>query len=85
MSATKRGTGILGFGVAACAACCAGPILAFLAAIGVGTALGFAVFGVAGLAVALLAIVPIMRRRRQQTACAPPADETVEVAIGRKG
>lgn len=84
MSTAKEGAGIVGIGVAACAVCCAGPILGFLAAIGLGTALGFAVFGVAGLAVALLAIVPIMRRRRQQAACAAPA-EAVEVALGRRG
>lgn len=84
MSTAKEGAGILGIGVAACAVCCAGPILGFLAAIGLGTALGFSVFGVAGLAIALLAIVPIMRRRRQQVACAAPAEETVEVALGSK-
>ena len=45
-------------GVAACAVCCAGPILGFLAAIGIGTALGVAVFGIAGLLIAMLAVGP---------------------------
>jgi hypothetical protein len=35
-------TAVVGVGVAACAACCAGPILAFLAAIGLGTVVGYA-------------------------------------------
>ena len=82
MSTAKDGAGILGLGVAACAICCAGPILGFLAAIGLGTVLGVAVFGAAGLAIALLAIVPIMRRRREQAACEPA--ESVEVTLGRK-
>lgn len=83
MTAKKQGAGVVGFGIAACAACCAGPILGFLAVIGLGTALGFAAFGIAGLAIALLAIVPIMRRRRQAAACA--ADEApIPVTLGRK-
>ena len=38
----RDGAAIVGVGAAACAVCCAGPILAFLAAIGLGTAAGFA-------------------------------------------
>ena len=46
MSAKKKeNAAIVGVGVAACAVCCAGPILAVLAAIGLGTAAGFALFG----------------------------------------
>lgn len=41
----KENAAIVGVGVAACAVCCAGPILAVLAAIGLGTAAGFALFG----------------------------------------
>lgn len=82
MSTGKQGAGLVGIGVAACAACCVGPILGFLAAIGIGTVLGVAMFGLAGLAIAALAIVPIVRRRRQQTACTP--QETTTVTIGRR-
>lgn len=78
----KSGLGVLGVGAAACAVCCAGPILGFFAAIGLGTVLGMALFGVAGLAIALLVIVPIMRRHHKQAACAPA--ETVPVTFGRK-
>jgi hypothetical protein len=42
MSAKKKNVAIVG--VAACAACCAGPILAVLAAIGLGTVAGFGTF-----------------------------------------
>ena len=83
MSASGReGAGLLGIGVAACAVCCAGPILGVLAAIGIGTALGVALFGVVGLAVALLAIVPVVRRRRAAATCVP--SESEPVSIGRK-
>ena len=83
MSASgKEAAGVLGIGVAACAVCCAGPILGFLAAVGIGTVVGVAVFGVVGLAVALLTIVPIVRRRRAAAACAPSASEPV--TLGRK-
>lgn len=83
MSAAKQNAGVVGLGIAACAACCAGPILGFLAAIGLGTALGVAVFGTAGLAIALLAIVPIMRRRRQAAACGVE-DGPLPVMLGTK-
>ena len=85
MSAAKQRAGVIGVGVAACAVCCAGPIVGFLAAIGIGTALGVAVFGVVGLALALLAIVPVVRRRRQRVMCAAPTDAPVEITLGRKG
>ena len=45
----KRGVGVVGLGVAACAACCAGPILGFVAATGLFTVAGVATFGAAGL------------------------------------
>ena len=83
MTAKKQGAGVVGFGIAACALCCAAPILGVLAAIGIGTALGVDVFGIAGLATALLAIVPIMRRRRQAAECAVDEAPTL-VTIGRK-
>ena len=55
MSTKKENAAIVGVGVAACAACCAGPILGFLAAIGLGTAVGFTMFGT--IAVVIGAIV----------------------------
>ena len=62
---------IVGVGAVACAACCVGPLLGFLAAIGLGTAAGFALFGTAALAIGAIAIVVILRRRhRRADACA---------------
>ena len=82
MNAKTENATILGVGAVACAACCAGPILAFLAAIGSGTAAGVALFGtlalVIGVAVALLVIL----RRRRSTDCTPVAAEPVPVAFG---
>ena len=72
MSVKKENATILGVGAVACAACCAGPILGFLAAIGLGTAAGFALFGTAAIAMGALAIVVVVRRRRRRAnSCAP--------------
>ena len=61
---SRQSTGILGVGAAACAACCAGPVIAFLAAASIGTLIGIALFGVAGIAVAIFAGLALLRRRR---------------------
>jgi hypothetical protein len=80
----KQNPGMVGAGVAACAVCCAPLIGGFLAAIGLGTVLGVAVFGVVGLLIALLAIPVIVRRRRAKNAVACGAPEPVEVSLGRQ-
>ena len=84
MSSRKEGAALVGVGVAACAVCCAGSIGGFLAAIGLGTAVGLAGFG--AIAAALTAFVVLVvvrqRRRRRAIACQPKAD-TVNVTIGR--
>jgi mercuric ion transport protein len=78
VTAKRDGAAIVGIG-AACAVCCAGPILGFLAAIGLGTAVGFALFGVSGLVIALaIGLVLYLRRRRRSSMCTP-APEVVEV------
>jgi hypothetical protein len=68
----KSSLGVLGVGAAACAACCAGPIVGFLAATGVASVLGNVLFGVVGL-VAVLAVAAVLyqRRRRKARHCAP--------------
>jgi hypothetical protein len=71
---------ILGLGALACLACCLGPILGLLGAIGVATMAGTLAFGVAGLTVALLAIPPI-RKHRQRPICATPLDHDHDVAV----
>ena len=48
--AAKHGAGLVGIGAAACAACCAGPIIGVLAAAGFVTALAYVTVGLIGLA-----------------------------------
>ncbi len=69
MSTKREAAAIVGVGAAACAACCAGPIVGFLAAIGLGTAVGVALFGTMGLAIAAIVVVILVRRRRRSAAC----------------
>lgn len=83
MSAKKKEhAAIVGAGVAACAMCCAGPILGVLAAIGLGTAAGFALFGTVAIAIgaALIALV-VVRRRRRAAGCAVAETESVPVEL----
>lgn len=69
MSGRRDNATILGVGAAACVACCAGPILALLGAIGLGTVLGVLLFGAAGLTVAAIGAVILIPRRRRRQAC----------------
>ncbi len=84
--ARKQNTAIVGAGVAACAVCCAGPILGVLAAIGLGTAVGFAVFGVGFAVFGSLAIligaaaVALVFVRRRADSC-PPAETPQAVLV----
>ena len=80
MSANKDTAKVAGLAVAACAACCAGPIIGFLGAVGLGTVLGVFVFGAAGLAVAGVGVLWWLRRRRRQQSCVPAATTPVPVA-----
>lgn len=69
---SKVGLGLVGAG-AACAACCAGPVAGFLAAIGIASVAGVIVFGVLGaLVVVAVAGVFWQRRRRRQQRCPLP-------------
>lgn len=78
----KENAAILGVGVAACAVCCAGPILAVLAAIGLGTAAGFALFGTMAIViVAALVAWVVIRRRRRATACAAATEAPESVSV----
>ena len=65
MGSRREGAALVGAGVAACAACCAGPIVGFLAAIGLGTAVGVAMFGATALAVGGVALLFVLKRRRR--------------------
>ena len=85
MSAKNENVAVIGVGVVACAACCSGPILGFLAAIGLGSAAGFALFGTAALVLGTLAVAVVLhRRRRRVNGCAPtPAPVAVEMPTVR--
>jgi hypothetical protein len=72
MSAEKKNAAIVGVGVAACAVCCAGPILGILTAIGLGTAAGIALVGTFAILGGAAAVAFVIVRRRQRVgACAP--------------
>jgi len=74
MSFKRENATVVGVGVAACAACCAGPILGFLAAIGLGTAAGFALFGAFALVLGAAGVTfVVFRRRRRAAGCIPVA------------
>ncbi len=85
MSAKRDNAALVGVGAAACAVCCAGPILGFLAAIGLGTALGAAIFGFIALLIGAVAVALVLRRRQRRltagaTATAPA--HRVPVTLG---
>ena len=84
MSAKKKeNAAIVGVGVAACAVCCAGPILGVLAAIGLGTAAGFALFGTIAIVIGAVLIAVVMVRRRRTTAVCATTEmpETVPIEL----
>ena len=80
MTASKNGATTVGVAAAACVACCAGPIIGLLGAIGLGTVLGVFVFGAAGLAVAGVGGLWWLRRRRRQQSCVPASTTPLPVA-----
>lgn len=80
MSSKKQDIALVGAGAAACAVCSAGPILGFLAAVGLGTVIGIAVFGAIGLVVAAVVTIAVLRRRRRRTnACTTTAEQPVSL------
>ena len=60
----KAGLGLVGAGAAACAACCAGPVLGFLAATGIASVFGALLFGAVGLIVVVAVAAVLWQRRR---------------------
>jgi hypothetical protein len=77
MTTKKDGGALVGVGAAACAACCAGPIIGFLAASGVGAVVGFALFGLVGFALAAVIGVVWYRRRPRRATAGTASPETV--------
>ena len=81
MSTRRENLAIIGLGAAACTVCCAGPILGFLAAIGLGTVAGVLMFGAVGLVVGVLGVAVVLRRRHRQIAARSDACGSVDVAM----
>jgi mercuric ion transport protein len=79
--ASKDGFSVLGLGAAACVACCAGPILAFLGGLGIAGVASTLVIGAAGLLITAAAVTAIVVVRRGRTSCEVPDVGLVEVAI----
>jgi len=64
--ATQRGGfGVIGVGAAACVACCAGPVLAFLGGLSIVGAASTFIIGGAGVAVGLVAVLASVLVRRR--------------------
>jgi glycerol-3-phosphate acyltransferase PlsY len=79
--ASKDGVSVLGIGAAACVACCAGPILAFLGGLGIAGVASTLLIGATGLLITVAAVAAIVVMRRRRTSCAVPDDGPVAVAI----
>jgi cytochrome c biogenesis protein CcdA len=82
MSSRRENAAIIGVGVAACAVCCTGPILGVLAAIGLGTAAGFALFGTIAVLLGAAAIAFVLVRRRRRAVAHTLADASAPVPVG---
>lgn len=81
--ASKDGFGVLGIGVAACLACCAGPILVFLGGLGIAGVASTVLVGAAGLLITAAAVAAMVIVRRRHT-CAVPDDDPVPVTISTR-
>lgn len=81
MNAQKGNKTLIGAGVAACAVCCAGPILAVLAAIGVSTAAGYMLFGSAAVLLGAAITAFLLWRRRRSAVMRAAQCEAAEVAV----
>lgn len=80
----QANTAVVGVGVAACAACCAGPILGVLAALGLSTAAGVALFGTVALLIGAVAVGFVLVRRRKSARCTRTLQSTsVAVTLTR--
>ena len=86
-SSDRRSWGALGVGAAACAACCAAPVVGFVGALSVAGALALSGVLVAVAVAALVLTVGLLRRRRRRGACARPVGATavtLRPAAGRQ-
>lgn len=82
-STKKDGFNVLGLGVAACVACCAGPILAVLGGVSLAGIASTWLIGASGLLVAAMAAVGfvLVRRRQTHVACATDPVEPTPIEL----
>ena len=66
--ARKDGLSVLGIGAAACVACCAGPILAFLGGVSLAGLASTVFIGTAGFVIAAVALAALLVVRRRRNA-----------------
>ena len=79
--ASNDGFSVLGIGVAACLACCAGPILFVLGGLGIAGIASTLLVGAVGLLITALAVAGFLRfRRRRPATCEAGGNGRVEVS-----
>lgn len=57
---------LAGVGAVACVACCAGPLVGLLAALGIATVLGYVFFGLVAIAVGTASVALVLRARAKR-------------------
>ena len=76
----KDAMSVVGVGAAACAACCAVPIMGVIAAAGLAAAVAYAAAGAIALTIAVPALVWAIRKRRAAPTCSTdPGPQPVEL------
>jgi hypothetical protein len=73
--------GVLSIAVAACVACCVGPILALLGGLSLAGLASTVVIGSAGVVIALVAGIALVAVRRRRTTCTDDAAPTRQATI----
>jgi hypothetical protein len=68
VSVRRNGANAVGVGAALCVACCAGPIVGWLAAIGLFTMAGAAWFGAGAVLVGAVTVLWVLHRRHRAAA-----------------
>ena len=75
---------LVGIGAAACIACCAGPILAFLGGLGIAGLASTLLIGASGLLITAAAVAAFIVVRRRRTTCDTSADGPVPVTLSKR-
>ena len=76
---TRNSFGLLGVAAAACVACCAGPLLAFLGGLSIAGLASTTFIGGLGFVIAIVAAAGFIGVRRHRRACGPTDGSSVTV------